>query len=316
MKRMLFRNKWFPVAMIVCSMFMLGGCDLFNGDDDTVVLTDPTTPWTRTATADNWLSTNPFNDMHDGGWVYSAREDRLYATYGNDNNGQTLYRINPIDNTYTVATEFLFNRHGTHPVIDSTGTWIYMPPSQSTSELERFNTVSGIRETLAVAPDRGEFAHGAWKDNKLWIVLDDFNLYRYNPADNTWSAPLATFSDMANVATSGPASNLIYIIVQPGDFFSYNIVTDNVTTLTPHPSGFGLGGNGQFTWFGANTGFIYAKDCGSGTDPAIYDIANSTWHALTDPKLSTDYEGHATYDSKRKRLYFGGASSEAWYYQF
>jgi hypothetical protein len=254
--------------------------------------------------------------MHDGGWVYSAREDRLYSMYGNDNSGRTLYRINPIDNTFIIATEFLFGRHGAHPVIDSTGTYVYMPPSQNTAELERFNTLTSVRETLAAAPSSGTFSHGAWKNNKLWIVLNDGNLYSYNPADNTWSAALATFTAYANVATSGPASNLIYIIVDPGDFFSYNIVTDNVATLTSHPSGFGLGGNAQFTWFGSKVGFIYAKDAGSGYAPAIYDISTSTWHALTDPKTSDSYEGHATYDSKRKRLYFGGTNSEAWYYQF
>ncbi len=316
MRENLFSNKLVPVALILCAMFLVGGCDLFDDDDDAVVLTDPTTPWTRTATADSWLSSNPYNDMHDGGWVYSAREDRLYSMYGNDNSGRTLYRINPIDNTFSIATEFLFDRHGSHPVIDGTGTYVYMPPSQNTSELERFNTITSVRETLAAAPSSGTFSHGAWKNNKLWIVLDDGNLYSYNPADNTWSAPLAAFTGYANVASSGPASNLIYVIVASvGDLFSYNVVTDNVITLATHPSGFDLGGNGQFTWFGAKDGFLYAAD-GGGNAPAIYDIANSTWHALTDPKPSGSWSGHATYDSKRKILYVTGSSDDVWYYQY
>lgn len=312
----MFRSGFFPVAVIVSMMLVIGGCDWFDDDDPSVVLTDPSTPWTVTATAAPWLDTNPFDDKHDGGWVYSAREDRLYAIYGNDSSGQTLYRINHIDNTASTATTFLFGRHGSHPVIDDTGTYIYMPPSQNTDQLERYNTVTDVLETLAAAPDTGTFSHGAWKNGKLWIVLDDGNLYSYDPVGDAWSAPLETFSDYANVASSGPASNLIYIIVPPGDFFSYDVTTDTLTTLTPHPDTFELGGNGQCTWFGASVGFIYARDSGSGYDPAIYDIAAGTWHALSDPKTDSNYGGHATYDSSRKRLYISGDSDTAWYYQF
>ncbi|MDA8121312.1 MAG: hypothetical protein M0Z38_01950 [Deltaproteobacteria bacterium] len=317
MKRKFFGNRFLTVVLIVFSMLLIGGCDPFDDDDaPSVALTDPTTPWTVTATSASWLDTNPFTSKHDGGWVYSAREDRLYAMYGNDSNGQTLYRINHIDNTSSVATTFLYNRHGSHPVIDDTGTYIYQPPSQNTDQLERYNTVTDVLETLAAAPGYGTFSHGAWKNGKLWIVLDDSSLYSYNPADNTWSASLHTFGDTANVATSGPASNLIYIMEDGGSFFSYNIATDNVTTLTSHPNGFTLGGNSQFTWFGASVGFIYAVDGGYGTGPAIYDISTGTWQALSDPKVCDGWQGHATYDSSRKRLYVTGASNYVWYYQF
>ncbi|MDD5761724.1 MAG: hypothetical protein PHP88_04355 [bacterium] len=320
MRSKIFRNFVFPVAMIVFSLLLIGGCDLHLSDDDVpaVVLTDPTTPWTATATAATWLTTNPYASKHDGGWVYSAREDRLYAMYGQDagGTGETLYRINPIDNTSSVATTFLFNRHGSQPVIDDTGTYIYQGPSESSNELERYNTVTSALVTLAPAPSTSTYSHAAWKNGKLWVVVDDGTLRSYNPADNTWSASLHTFTGLANVASSGPASNLIYVIVSSaGDFFSYNVVTDNVTTLDSHPSGFNLGGNGQFTWFGANTGFIYAAD-GMGSAPAIYDIANSTWHALTDPKPGGNWAGHATYDSSRRRLYVTGTSSDVWYYQY
>ena len=316
MRSKIFRSRFFAIAVTVSMMLVIGGCDWFDDDDTSVATaTDPTTPWTATATETTWLTTNPYDDKHDGGWVYSAREDRLYAMYGNDNSGKTLYRINHIDNTATVAVNFLFGRHGSHPVIDDTGTYIYMPPSQNTDQLERYNTVTDIRETLAAAPDYGTFSHGAWKNGKLWIVLDDGNLYSYNPADNTWSASLHAFVNYANVASSGPASNLIYVIVDEGDFYSYDVTTTTVTTLTPHPSGFLLGGNAQFTWFGVSVGYLYARDSGDDYDPAIYDISDGTWHALTDPKTGSSYDGHATYDSSRKRLYFT-ENDVAWYYQF
>ena len=137
-----------------------------------------------------------------------------------------------------------------------------------------------------MAPTTGMFSHGAWKNGKFWIVLDNDNLYSYDPAANTWSASLNTFGGWANVATSGPASNLIYVNVTGGTFYSYDVTTGTTTTLTSHPFGFVLGGNGQFTWFGATVGFIYAADGTNGYAPAIYDIANSTWHALSDPRSS------------------------------
>ncbi len=312
-------KRMLSFALIIASLWLLGGC---GGDDPAPGPSDPATPWTATAVSASWLDNNPFYDYHDGGWVYSAREDRIYAIYGDDGSGQTLYRINHIDNTYEVATNWLFDRHGSHPVIDDTGTYIYMPPSQNSAELERYNTVTDTREDLATAPNYGTFSHGAWKGGKLWIVLDDYELHSFNPADNTWSAGLYNFGDMyANVATSGPGSNLIYIMAEDGSFYSYNVSTDNVTTLESHPFDFGLGGNAQFTWFGASTGYIYARDCGNGFAPAIYDIANDTWESLSDPKTSDGYDGHATYDSKRGRLYFSSYDdisgfNFAWYYQF
>lgn len=304
--------QWLVIGLFGLMMLSISAC----GDDDVApAASDPTTPWAVTATAATWLDTNPYTDKHDGGWVYSAREDRLYSMYGNDNSGQTLYRINHIGDTATVATTFLFGRHGSHPVIDDTGTYIYMPPSQNTAELERYNTVTDTRETLATAPATGIFAHGTWKNGKLWIVLTDNNLYNYDPATDSWSASLHTFSNWANVAGSGPSSNLIYIIDYSGNFYSYDVTTAAITTLTPHPNGFDLGGNAQFTWFGSKVGFIYAA--AYDLAPAIYDIATDTWHQLSDPKgPGTTYAGHATYDSSRMRLYVVGAANDAWYYQF
>jgi hypothetical protein len=286
----------------------------------TVIAADPIAPWAVTATYDSWLTTNPYAVKHDGGWDYSAREDRLYATYGLDagGTGETLYCIDHIGETSTTATTWLYGRHGSHPVIDDTGTYVYAPPSEQTYQLERYNTVTKVRETVAPSPNStlGQFSHGAWKNSKLWIVLNNGNLYSYDPAANTWSTPLYTFSSgYANVATSGPASNLIYVIVTGGTFYSYDVTTGVTTTLPSHPTGFSLGGNGQFTWFGATVGFIYACS-GAGGTPAIYDIANSTWHALSDPHPGGSWAGHATYDSSRKRLYVTGASNQVWYYQY
>ncbi|MRR57836.1 MAG: hypothetical protein EG824_06450 [Deltaproteobacteria bacterium] len=130
-----------------------------------------------------------------GRWVYSAREKVLYAMYGNDNSGQMLYRIDHINETAEIAMTFAYGRHGAPPVIGDTGTYIYMPPSQSTNQLERCNTVTDALETLA-APTTGTFSHSAWKNDKLWITLDD-NLYSYDPATNSWSAALHNFGDLA-----------------------------------------------------------------------------------------------------------------------
>lgn len=305
------------VCLLGLMMLSLSACG--DSDNNTYFIPinpDPSNPWAVTATAATWLDTNPYADKHDGGWVYSEREECLYAIYGNDNSGQTLYRIDHIAETSEVATTFSYSRHGAHPVIDDTGTYIYMPPSQDTNQLERYNTVTDVLETLAPAPDSGIFSHGAWKDGKLWIVLNDDNLYSYDPTTDTWSAALHNFGDWSNVAGSGSRSNLIYIIVQnAGDLYSYDVTTGTVTTLATHPTGFVLGGNGEFTWFGNRTGFLYAAANYSG-NPAIYDIANDTWHELDDPHTPDNYAGHATYDSELERLYVAGSSGQVWYYQY
>lgn len=150
------------VCLLGLMMLSLSACG--DSDNNTYFIPinpDPSNPWAVTATAATWLDTNPYADKHDGGWVYSEREECLYAIYGNDNSGQTLYRIDHIAETSEVATTFSYSRHGAHPVIDDTGTYIYMPPSQDTNQLERYNTVTDVLETLAPAPDSGIFSHGA-----------------------------------------------------------------------------------------------------------------------------------------------------------
>lgn len=312
------------LVLMVSLLLGLGACkhsDLDSGN------ADPSNPWAVTAVEDEWLGMNPYPDKHDGGWVYSAREDCFYAMYGDDASGQNLYRIDHIGHTSELAAEFLYGRHGSQPVIDDTGTFIYMPPSETwggTDQLERYNTTTSELETLAQAPDYATYSHGAWKNGKLWIVLDDNNLYSYDPETDEWSSPLYDFGAMANVAGSGPGSNLIYVMVDAGVFFSYDVATDTVTPLDPHPYGFELGGNCQLTWFGASVGFIYAADGQNGVEPAIYDIATGTWQQLADPQVPTGWSGHATYDSTRMRLYVTGAEikdgednyDSVWYYQY
>lgn len=301
------------IGLVGLATLFLGAC----ADDSHYdrLDTDPKLPWAAAAIADAYLTTDPYPDKHDGGWVYSAREDRLYAMYGNDNSGKTLYRIDHINGTSEVATTFVYGRHGSHPVIDDSGTYIYMPPSQQTNQLERYNTTTDALETLAPAPSNGTFAHGAWKNDKLWIVLNDGNLYSYDPVTDTWSAALHAFGNYGNVAASGPSSSLIYVIVEPGTFFSYDVTDDTVTALPDHPNGFNLGGNNEFTWFGSRVGFIYAAENYGGA-PAIFDIANGVWQDLTDPKAPSSWAGHATYDSSRQRLYVTGSANEVWYYEY
>jgi hypothetical protein len=332
------RKKFLSVFMIILSLLFIIGC-ADSGDDSNPfdvpynntdtdkpctgcqtcsVSVDPISPWKETATPVPWLTSNPFNSKHDGGWVYSPCEDVLYAMYGEDNDGKTLYRIDYISEISKIATTFKYGRHGAHPVIDDTGTYIYMPPSSQTNQLERYNVCKNKREKLRAAPANGTFSHGAWKNGKLWIVLDDGNLYSYNPVANTWSGSLHYFggSNSANVASSGPASNLIYVIVASGgNFYSYDVTDGTTNTLPSHPYGFNLWGNGEVTWFGATDGFIYAMG-GCGGTPAIYDIAGNTWYAMYDPKPNSNCIGHATYDCKRNRLYVSDGNSNAFYYQF
>ncbi|MDI6743719.1 MAG: hypothetical protein QMD11_13370 [Smithella sp.] len=312
------KSKLFALCiMLILAMFVAGcGSDGWGDPPRQAAAVDPVEPWTVTATAADWLTTNPYNDKHDGGWVYSAREDVLYAIYPESYSNFNLYRIDHIGETSAVATTYVYGRHGSHPVIDDTGTYIYLLPSEETNQLERYNTVTDELETLAAAPQWGTFSHGAWKDGKLWIVLNDYHLYQYDPGTNVWNDAMEVFSGRANVASSGPASNLIYIIRRDaGDFFSYDVMTATLTALDPHPYGFNLGGNGQFTWFGADVGFIYAMGGCSGTS-AIYDIAGGEWHSMDDPKTNSNCVGHATYDTSRSRLYVADGSSNAFYYQF
>ncbi len=316
MKRIgIWKNRFILLGMIAMMLLFISGC---SGDDLTPVSgNDPTTPWLVTATEDTWLTTNPFESKHDGGWVYSAREDVIYAMYGEDagDNGLTLYRIDHIAHTSTIATTWLFGRHGSQPVIDDDGTYIYQPPSESTNQLERYNTITKERETLAPAPMESTYSHGAWKNGKLWIVLDDDNLYSYDPATDAWSASLHDFGAYGNVASSGPTSDLIYVLLTDATFYSYDVTNGTVVPLTPDPNGFDLGGNNELTWFGASIGFIYAAENYDG-DPAIYDIANDTWQTLSDPKAPNSWAGHATYDTSRMRLYVTGVDDSVWYYQY
>lgn len=317
--KMMSRRSWLQLATLFClglMMLSLGACG--SDDNNTVyVRLDPRTPWTKTATASAWLTANPYPDKHDGGWVYSAREKRIYAMYGQDaeGTGRTLYRIDHINETSEVATTFTYGRHGSQPVIDDTDTYIYMPPSESTNQLERYNTRTNVLETLAPAPFSSTYSHAAWKDDKLWIVLDDFNLYSYNPATNSWSAALNNFGNLSNIAASGPRSHLIYVMVSGGHLFSYDTTDGTVTALPDHPNGFDLGGNNEFTWFGYRTGYLYAAE-NYGGNPAIFSIADGTWYQLDDPKAPDSWAGHATFDSTRNRLYITGASNEVWYYQY
>jgi hypothetical protein len=309
------------IGLILFFMLFVAACTPSNG-------ADPGGPWTATPTADTWLSDNPFNDFHDGGWVYSAREDVLYAIYGEDNadddddDGRPLYRIDYIAQTYTNPIDWIYDRHGSHPVIDDDGIYIYMPPSANTAELERWNTETSTRQTMATAPDSGEFSHGAWKNDRLWIVLDDGHLYGYAPIGDSWSGTLYDFGGYANVASSGSSSNLIYIIVDGGGLYSFDVTTYDVTALAANSHGFYIGGNGQFVWFaaGSSTGYLYASSGCPSTTPAVYDIAGNAWHDMVNPvDISVqDCNGHATYDSYRDRLYVVDQSDpgNVYYYQF
>lgn len=295
-------------------ILFISACSGGNGEP-------PGGPWNASKTLDTWLSDNPYDDFHDGGWVYSAREDVLYSMYGNDDDGTHLYRIDHIGQSYSNPVDWIYDRHGSHPVIDDDGIYVYQPPSESSEELERYNTQTDSRETMASAPTTATYIHGAWKNGELWIVLDDYYLYRYNPSTDTWYQ-MYYFDEVGDTASSASGSDLIYIILNGGDLYSYDTVTDTVTSLTANSHGYELGGNGQFVWFsaGSTTGYLYATSGCNSTTPAVYDIANDTWHDMRDPVdvSNANCNGHATYDSTRDRLYVVDQEDpgNVYYYQF
>jgi hypothetical protein len=277
---------------------------------------------TVTAEEDAWLTANPLHSKHDGGWVWSAREDRLYAiypaAYGVDS--RRVYRIDHIGHTSELVATLTYGRHGSHPVIDSDGIYVYFPPSEETRFLERLDTRSGAVTVLAEAPDYGTFAHGAWKNNRLWIVLDNGNLYNWNPATDIWTA-VHNFGTWCQVVEHGTtASDNVYIwVTNVDELYSYDTVSGDLTQLADFTTSADLGGNGMIVYVpesGQPTGgFIYAMSGCSGA-PRYYSIATDTWYELPDPHPNSNCVGHGTYDCFRKRLYVADGDSRVWVYQY
>ncbi|MEI7903746.1 MAG: hypothetical protein WCK89_26200, partial [bacterium] len=274
----------------------------------------------QTAVEDTWLTANPFASKHDGGWVWSGREDRLYAIYGEDNSGRNVYRIDHIGHTAAQVATLTYNRHGSHPVIDSDGIYVYFPPSQSTPQLERLDTRTDVVDVMTAAPANGTFSHGAWKNNRLWIVLDNGILYNWDPDTDTWT-DVHNFGDISQVVEHGTtASNNIYIWVTESEaFYSYDTVSTTLTQLADFTTSADLGGNGEIVFVPEScspaNGFIYAMS-GCGGEPRYYSIATDTWYELSDPHFNDDCVGHGTYDRSRQRLYVAGGDDRVWYYQY
>jgi len=204
-------------------------------------------------------------------------------------------------------------------VIDEEGGYVYFPPSQSTNQLERISIGAHVRETRAVAPQSGTFAHGAWKNGELWIVLNNYHLYSYDPIANTWTDE-HTYANRAMVqAHENDASDDVYVWVTDETFHAYDTVAGTDTVLAGFPIAADLGGNGQIQFVPSNEGleygFIYAVSGCSGA-PRIYSISADTWSTLTDPHNNGGCNGHATYDTLRHRLYVTDASDQVWWYQY
>lgn len=278
-----------------------------------VVETSPTT--------DSWLSDNPFADNHDGGWVYSPSQDGLYAMYGNDNTGQNVYLIDHNSQSSQQVATLNFNRHGSHPVIDRAGGYVYFPPSQYTNELERIEIGSHNRETLAAAPTGSTFGRGAFMNGKLWIVLDDSNLYSYDPAADSWTQE-QSYPDGAGMAVAHKNSgedSLFILLANNSSFYRYDTDTGTSTSLTNYPTTFSLSGNGQMEFIpaaaGSQYGFVYAVGGCSGT-PRIYSLEKDSWLSLDSPKNNQNCAGHATYDSDQRRLFVTGNSGTIWEYDY
>ncbi len=268
-----------------------------------------------------WLYSNPFTSKHDGGWVFSPSQNALYAIYGTDNEGMNVYRIDHNANTSAKVATLLYDRHGSHPVLDETDGYVYFPPSQNTNQLERISLSTNARETLASAPSSATFCQGAWKNGKLWIILDNGQLYAYDSTSNSWSASIKTYTNRGMiVANSSASSNDIYILIagSPTTFEKYDTSAATFTSLANFPLGTNLGGNGQMEFVPTESdpahGYIYAVDGCSGS-PRVYSIWENAWYALDYPHDNGGCNGHAAWDSTAKRLYVTDGSSHVWYYQ-
>jgi hypothetical protein len=300
----------------VCSS---GAC-VYLGPCRAAMIAAPGTEWA-------WFYSTPYLSKHDGGMVYSRRENVMYAFYGNDNNGRTVYRINHLANTFAVAATLTYVRHGSHPVIDDTGTNVYFPPSQSTTYLERLNTTTGVVTVMAAAPTTGTFALGDWKNGKIWIVLDNGNLYSWDSATNTWSGSLRSFGAWSQVIAHQNSTNpLVYVWVSstgasggPPAFYSYNTATGVTTTLASFTAETGLGGNGQMEYVpscdGLDYGFVYAIG-GCGGNPRVYSIRDNDWFTLTTSYPNANCDGLSAYDSTARRLYVTAGTERTYYYQY
>jgi hypothetical protein len=290
-----------------------GECGIFGPTRDEVVAAG--------ATEDAWLRDNPYGDKHDGGWVHSPRENVLYAIYGNDNSGQNVYRIDHIGHTSELVATLSYGRHGSHPVIDSEGRFVYFPPSQQTNQLERLDTMTYTVELLAPAPAIGTFVHCDWKNDRLWCVLDDTWLHAYNPATEVWNERIQNYSISQGmvVAHGSRASNDIYIWLTNESFWAYDTVTGDNRELARFPVDALLDGNGQIAYIpsadGSESGFIYAVSGCSGS-PRLYSIYDNEWFGLSDSHDNGDCNGHATYDSTSRRLYVTDGSNRVWFYEY
>jgi len=272
-------------------------------------------------TQDGWMSSNPYGDMHDGGMVYSPSRDGMYALYGNDNSGRNVYFIDHTSQTATQVATLQYGRHGSHPVLDEDGGWVYFPPSQNTSQLERIE-VGGThtRQTLSAAPAQGTFSRGAFKDGKLWVLLDDGGLYAYDPSSDSWTQQDSFGNNGMVVAHGTSARNVVYVWVEnDSTLYEYDISSGTTSSLANFPGGTGLGGNGQMEFIpsasGASNGFIYAVNGCSGT-PYLYRISNDSWNSLANPQNNGGCSGLSAYDSSRSRLYVTGSSDNIYYYDY
>jgi predicted secreted protein len=270
---------------------------------------------------DSWLSDNPYPDKHDGGWVYSPSQDGLYAIYGYDNRGKDVHLIDHNNQTSQKVATLNFDNHGTQPVIDPAGGYVYFPPSPFSTEFERIEIGSHNRETLATAPANSSYGQGAFVNGKLWIVLIDNNLYSYDPGTDSWTQE-RSYSNGPGMAVAHPdpgEDSLFILLANSSSFYRYDTSTGTSTSLASYPTSFALGGNGQMESFpaaaGTQYGFVYAVSGCNGT-PRVYSLEKDSWLSLDYSKDNQNCGGHAAYDPNRHRLYITGNSGTIWEYDY
>ena len=147
----------------------------------------------------------------------------------------------------------------------------------------------------------GDAADWSGYDNKLYTILGSSKhgtvFARYDASTNTWdvlASPPSGCDDGASITWTGGITlyalrGEYYESIPLQDFWSYDIVDNSWTTLTPIPEDDGVGDGGSLIWIGdwniSQIDYIYALGGGAvnekpGYDFYRYSISNNAWETL------------------------------------
>ncbi len=154
----------------------------------------------------------------------------------------------------------------------------------------------------APAPEgAGDAADWSGYDDKLYAILGSSShgtaFARYDALSNTWdviASPPAGCDDGASITWTGGISlyalrGEYYESIPLQDFWSYDIVNNSWTTLTPIPEEDGVGDGASLIWIGdwniSQIDYVYALGGGAvdekpGHEFYRYSISNDSWETL------------------------------------